>query len=82
MAPPGQGYLQVGPCSYFNSLAPGTSGCNFKNVIFYLVLLIGVLRSLYDNALRWMLHDLTDDKSTLVQGMAWWHQAITWANVD
>ena len=25
--------------------------------------------------------DLTDDKSTLVQVMAW-HQAITWANVD
>ena len=34
--------------------------------------------------LRWMLLDLTDDKSTLVQVMAWWHQAkaITWANVD
>ena len=26
--------------------------------------------------------DITDDKSTLVQVMAWCHQAITWANVD
>ena len=32
-------------------------------------------------ALRWMPLDLTDDKSTLVQVMAW-QQAITWANVD
>ena len=28
-------------------------------------------------ALRWMLHDLTDDKSTLVQVMAWCHQATS-----
>ena len=26
--------------------------------------------------------DLTDDKSTLVQVMAWCRQAISWANVD
>ena len=26
--------------------------------------------------------DFTDDKSTLVQVMAWRHKAITWANVD
>ena len=40
----------------------------------------------YEIALRWMPQDLTDDESTLVQGMAWCHQAmqqaITWANVD
>ena len=35
-------------------------------------------------ALRWMPLDLTDDKSTLVQVLAWCHQATshTWANVD
>ena len=35
-------------------------------------------------ALRWISLELTDDKSTLVQVMAWAvrQQAITWANVD
>ena len=35
-------------------------------------------------ALRWVPLDLTDDKSTLVQVLAWCHQATsyTWANVD
>ena len=38
-------------------------------------------------ALKWMPLDLTDDKSTLVQVMAWCcqasrQQAITWSNVD
>ena len=35
----------------------------------------------YEIALLWMSLDFTDDKSTLVQVMAW-HQAIIWANVD
>ena len=30
-----------------------------------------------DNALRWMPQDFTDDKSTLVQVMAWCRQAIS-----
>ena len=30
-----------------------------------------------DNVLRWMPHDLTDDKSALVQVMAWCRQAIS-----
>ena len=34
-----------------SSLAPGRSECDFKNVIFILVLLIGVFRSSHDNAL-------------------------------
>ena len=54
-----------------NSLAPGKSLCDFRNVIFNLALLIGIFRSSYDNVLRWMPQDLTDDKSTLVQAMAW-----------
>ena len=58
-------------------MAPGRSGCDLKNVIFNLVLLIGLFRSSYDNVLRWMPQDLTDDKSTLVQVMAWCRQATS-----
>ena len=59
----------------YNSLAPGRSYCDFKNVIFNLALLIGNFKSSYDNVLRWMSQALTDDKSTLVQVMAWCRQA-------
>ena len=58
------------------SLAPGRSESDSKNVIFNLVLLIGIFRY-YDNVLWWMLQDLTYDKSTLVQVMAWCHQATS-----
>ena len=51
------------------------TGCHFKTAIFNLVLLIGVFTSSNDNPLRWMPRDLTDDKSTLVQVMAWCRQA-------
>ena len=60
-----------------NSLAPGRSECDPKNVIFNRVLLIGIFRPVHDNALRWMPQELTDDKSTLVQVMAWCHQATS-----
>ena len=59
------------------SLAPGRFGCDFKNSIFNLVLLIGILRSSYDNALRWMPQNITDDKAALVQVMAWCCQATS-----
>ena len=58
----------------FNSLAPGRFECDSKSVIFNPVLLIGIFRVSHDNALQWMPQDLTDDKSTLVQVMAWCHQ--------
>ena len=57
--------------------APGRSECNSKNVIFNLLLLICIFRSSHDNAVWWMPQDLTDDKSTLVQVMAWCHQATS-----
>ena len=60
-----------------NSLAHGRSECHSKNVIFNPVLLIGIFRSSHDNALRWMPQDLTDDKSILVQVMAWCRQATS-----
>ena len=67
-----------------NSLAPGRSECDSKNVVFNLVLLIGMHISSLNNALWWMPQDLTDDKSTLVQVMlgSVRQQAITWASVD
>ena len=48
-----------------------------KNVIFNLALLICIFKSSYDNVLKWKPHDLTDDKSRLVQVMAWCHKATS-----
>ena len=39
-----------------------------KNVIYNLALLIGIYESSYDNVLRWMPQDLTDDKSNIGSG--------------
>ena len=58
-----------------NTLATGRSECDSNNVIFNLVLLIGIFRSSYDSVLRCMPDDLTVDKSTWVQVMAWCRQA-------
>ena len=58
-------------------LAPGRPGCHCKTAIFNLVLLIGIFTSSKDNALRWMPRDLSNDKSTLVQVMAWCRQATS-----
>ena len=63
--------------THFNSSAPGRSECHSKDVIFNIVLLIGIFRSSHDNALSWMSQDRTDDKSILVQVMAWCHQATS-----
>ena len=62
---------------WVNSLGPGRPRFHFKTAIFNLVLLIGIFTSSNDNALRWMPRDLTDDKSTLVQVMAWCRQATS-----
>ena len=64
-------------CLWVNSLAPGRSTCDFINVIFNHALLIGISKSPYDTILRWMPQDLTDDKWTLVQVMAWCRQATS-----
>ena len=60
-----------------NSLAPGRPGYHFKTATFNLVLLIGIFTLSNNNALGWMPWDLTDDKSPLVQVMAWCHQATS-----
>ena len=59
----------------FNSLAPGWSECDSKNVIFQSCFTDWYLQTFHDNALRWMPQDLTDDKSTLLQVMAWCRRA-------
>ena len=61
---------------FINSLVPGRCGCNHKNAIFKCVLVVDIFRSSYESLLRWMLENLFDDKSTLVQ------VTFTWANVD
>ena len=61
----------------FNSLTPERFGYDYKNVIFSLALQTGIFRSSYENVIRWMPRDLTDDKSTLGQTMAWCRQATS-----
>ena len=62
-----------------NSLAPGTCSCNFKSITFNLIWRIDILNISYPITHRGLPQDLTDDKSTLVNVIAWCgHQA----NVD
>ena len=61
----------------FNSLAPGRCQFNFRYVIFKRNLVNGGWGISYEIALRWMPLDLTDDKSTLIQVMAWCRQATS-----
>ena len=62
---------------WVNSLTPGRPRCHCKTAIFNLVLFIGIFISCKVNAMRWMPRDLTNDKSTLVQLMAWCRQATS-----
>ena len=69
-------------CIYYiilliNSLSPGGFRCNFENSIFKLALLIGSFRDSFNKFIRWMIQNLTYDKSTLVQVMAWCRQATS-----
>ena len=60
-----------------NTLTAGKFGWNFMYLILQIISVIdgwGISREL---ALRWMSLDLTDDKSTLVQVMAWCCQATS-----
>ena len=62
---------------WVDSLAPGRSQFNFRQIIFKLILVNGGWGICYEIALRWMPLDLTDDKSTSVQVMAWCRQATS-----
>ena len=62
---------------WINSLAPGRFEWNFTHVIFKLMLVIDGWGIPCEIALIWMSLDFTDDQSTLVQVMAWCHQAAS-----
>ena len=57
----------------FNSLVPDRCGCNLKLGIFKFTSKVNILSISCEIALRWMPQEFTDDKSTLVQVMAWCH---------
>ena len=59
----------------FNSLLPGKFERNFRHVIFKQILVIDDWGISCGIALTWKPQDLADDKSTLVQAMAWCRQA-------
>ena len=61
----------------FNSLAPGKFEWNFRYVIFKWILVIDGWGISYEIAPIWMSLDFTGDQSTLVQVMAWCHQATS-----
>ena len=63
--------------SLFNPLAPGIFECHFRYLIFQIISVIDGWVISWELALRWMSLDLTDDKSTLVQVMAWCRQATS-----
>ena len=54
-----------------HSMAPGRSECEYN----FQYCFTDIFRPSHDNVLWWMPQDLTDDKSTLVQVMAWCRQA-------
>ena len=62
---------------WVNSLAPGIFEQNVRWIIFKLILVIDSWCVSCEIALRWISLDLTDDKSTLVQVMAWCRQATS-----
>ena len=66
------------------TLASGKSVGNFRYAIFKLISATDGWGISIEIALRWISLDLTDDKSTLFQVMAWCRQAtiFIWANVD
>ena len=59
------------------SLSPGRCGCHFKCLILIQNSVIDIMTISSGIVLWWMLQDHTDDKSTLLQVMAWCHQAMS-----
>ena len=53
-----------------------------KNIIFKRAIQDSNMTTQYEIAIMWMPQNLTTEKSTLGQGMAWCHQAITSVNSD
>ena len=60
---------------YFNSLSPERCGAKFECVILQHILRIDILSISCEITLKWIPQIFTDDKLTLIQVMAWCHQA-------
>ena len=69
--------LRVSSKNSINSLAPGKFEWNFRHVIFKQILVIDGWGICCEIALTWMPLDFTDDQSTMVQMMAWCHEATS-----
>ena len=65
------------PQDLTDALAPGRFEWNFRYLIFPIISVIDGWVISCELALRWMSLDLTVDKSTLVQVMAWCRQATS-----
>ena len=75
--PCGIDYMYFTAVYIVNALASGKFVLNFRYVILKLILVIDRWGISYEIALIWMSLDFTDDQSTLVQVMAWCHQATS-----
>ena len=62
---------------HFNTLAPGRYRSNLKRVISEHLLRINIMSTSLEIPLGWMLQSAFDDKSTVVQVMAWCCQATS-----
>ena len=60
-----------------NSLTPGRLEWNFIQAVFKWILVIDGCGNPSETAIRWMSLDLSHDKSTLFQVMAWCRQATS-----
>ena len=60
-----------------NTLVPWKFEGDFRRITFKLILVIDDWGISHEIALRQLSHVITDDKSTLVQVMAWWHQVTS-----
>ena len=71
-------YIAVAPQIYpkINSLAPGKFEWNFRHVIFKQILVIDDWGISCEIALTWKPKDLANNRSKLVQVMAWCRQAM------
>ena len=67
----------MNPLRAINLLAPGGFDYTLKLVNFKLISTINILSIFCEIAIRWMPQHLTEHQSTLVQVMAWCHQATS-----
>ena len=67
----------LGDLRICNYLDPGRCGNNFNSMMVKLIIPDSSLGTRCETPLRWMPQNLSNEKSTLVQVMAWCHQATS-----